>query len=86
MTNKVDERQVLTVVESFFRSFTESVSQKVQTELSDSKKYLYDLEEELRFQLTSYESRFMGVKKECETFHTEKLLEEKSKEEDLRGL
>lgn len=45
---KVDEKQVLAVVDKFFLHFTQEVSEKVKIELGDSKKYLYALEEEVR--------------------------------------
>lgn len=53
-------------------------------ELEDSKRYIYALEEELRHEMMAYEGKFTSTRKECETFHTEQLLENKTFAEDYR--
>ena len=53
-------------------------------ELEDSKRYIYALEEELRHEMMAYEGKFMNTRKECETFHTEQLLENKTFTEEYK--
>lgn len=45
MSNKVDEKQILQIISNYFIEFTNGVSQKINIELEDSKKYVYGLEE-----------------------------------------
>lgn len=54
VTAKVDEKEVLNVVNKYFGDFTNSMKQKVTNELEDSKKYIYELEDELRHQVSKF--------------------------------
>lgn len=84
VSNKVDEKQILNLITVYFNQFTNGVSEKVKMELEDSKRYIYALEEELRHEMMAYEGKFMSTRKECETFHTEQLLENKTFTEEYR--
>jgi hypothetical protein len=63
VSNKIDEKQILSIITVYFNHFTDSVSEKIKIELADSKKYIYDLEEELRHELLAYENKYNSVKK-----------------------
>jgi hypothetical protein len=63
VSNKIDEKQILNLINVYFNQFTNGVSEKVQMELRDSKKYIYDLEEELRHEMMAYENKYAGVKR-----------------------
>ena len=51
MNNKIDEKQIQQLISAFFQQFTEEVSEKMKIEMSDSKKYIVDFEDEIRQRL-----------------------------------
>ena len=63
--NKIDEKQIQNIIAVFFEQFTGEVSNKVNIELEDSKRYIYGFEEEVRMRLGLYEENFGVVKREC---------------------
>lgn len=48
ISNKVDEKQIFNMINLYFDQFTTQVKEKINIELSDSKNYIFALEEELR--------------------------------------
>lgn len=53
-------------------------------ELDDSKKYLYGIEDEIRHELGSFEKKIDCVRKQCETFHSDQILDNKSLESEIK--
>ena len=48
ISNKVDEKQIFNMINLYFDQITTQVKEKINIELSDSKNYIFALEEELR--------------------------------------
>ncbi len=48
---KIDQAEILNLVSLYFNEFTTDVSEKVKTQLSDTKAYLYGMQSELKKQM-----------------------------------
>lgn len=68
----------MNLINVYFGDFTAEVNEKVHLELKDSKRYMFDLEEQLRREMGDFEVKYEAVRRECETYHTEQLLENKA--------
>ena len=52
-----------------------SFKDQIKIEIEDNKKYIYCVEEEIRHEVTKFESYVSSVKSQCSAFHTEQILD-----------
>lgn len=78
VTAKADEKEVLAIVDKHFADFVNNIKQKVKIELEDSKKYLYGIEEEIKHEVATFESKIKTIKDAMTVVQSDQLLENKA--------
>jgi hypothetical protein len=75
---KVDEKEILAIVGKHFSDFVANIKQKISIEVEDSKKYLYGLEEELKYEISTFESKLKTVNDSVTLLHSDQVLENRA--------